>query len=71
MRTIDFQLREWNGEFLTLEVASESGVEDLKFRFVHPITLHEDNLAVALSTLCGTNFDCIRFGFPISSKARE
>lgn len=71
MGTIEFQLREWNGESLTLEVVSESGVENLKFRFVHPITLREDNLAVALSTLCGTNFDCIRFGFPISAKARE
>lgn len=70
MSTIEFELSRWNGEILVLEVASPKGVEQLKFKFMQPVSLHEDNLAVALSTLCGTGFDQIEFGFPISERVR-
>lgn len=70
MRSIDFKLRQWNGENLALEVSSDQGVEDLRFKFSEPVLLYEDNLAVALSTLTGTAFERIRFDFPISEQAR-
>lgn len=43
--------------------------EDFWFEFSRPTMSPDDNIALALSTLCGRNFSAIHFDFPISTRA--
>lgn len=71
MEEIRFELNSFNGVVLELDVHSRGETERLIFGFDEPVPLSDDTLAVALSTLCGTAFDSISFGFPVSSKIQE
>lgn len=71
MEEIRFELNSFNGVVLELDVHSRGETERLIFEFDEPVPLSDDTLAVALSTLCGTAFDSISFGFPVSSKIQE
>lgn len=67
MNHISFQPERWNGTHLSISVGTDGSEEKLNFVFDEVIPLEEDSLAIALSTLCGTRFDRIDFGFPVSS----
>lgn len=71
MEEIRFELEYFDGEVLELDVHSRGRIERLIFEFDEPIPISDDTLAVALSTLCGTAFDSISFGFPVSAEIQE
>lgn len=70
MSNISFNLERWDGRELVIAVQSQIA-ETLIFRFDDPTSLNEDNLAIALSTLCGTTFDQIHFGFQVSDEVAK
>lgn len=70
MKNISFQIEEWDGRRLDLTVETDR-IESLRFRFDEPVALNEENLAIALSTLCGTVMDQIHFGFPLSDEVTQ
>lgn len=67
MEEIRFDLESFDGVVLELDVHSRGKTERLIFEFDEPVQLSDDTLAVALSTLCGTAFGSISFGFPVSA----
>lgn len=71
MEEIRFELKSFDGCALELDVQSRGRTERLIFEFDEPVPLGEDSLAIALSTLCGTRFDSISFGFPVSAEIQE
>lgn len=66
MAAISFNLESWDGRKLVVGVSHSQQRETLVFGFDEPTSLNEENLAVALSTLCGTRMDHIHFGFSVN-----
>lgn len=68
MNNISFQPLEWDRQTIELEVATRDKAERLIFEFDDVSSVGENALAIALSTLCGTQFEEIAFGFPTSTE---
>lgn len=71
MRSIEFYLNAWDGQRLSLDVRQDGTSEELWFDADRPFELDGDALATALSTLCGTKFERIRFDFEVSTTIAE
>lgn len=70
MDRIRFNVEAWDGRKLVIVAVTEQ-VETVLFDFGEPTSLNEDNLAIALSTLCGNRMDHIHFGFSVNSRVLE
>lgn len=70
MGSIRFEgLRVTDSQRLDIECVTDSAVTGLWFEFSEPVVLSNDNIAAALTTLCGKAFTDVHFGFDTSETA--
>lgn len=67
-----FDLKVTDSQRIDVSYESSEGLSNkLWFEFSRPVRLPQDNIAIALSTLCGRSFSAIEFGFGVSANVAD